>query len=368
MNEELQKITETIVSNVKESVSEMNKETEQKIADIKEEIKGLKAYKAWQSEISEKSAKEVIVKTFRDVFKAGITSEEWFNSALDNNIKATYQNTVTATDWKEFVAELFSRDVFYYMEKNPVNAELTYRRLNGKSILLPFYDWGVEAYWVDEWAAYTASKWNTGNTKVEMKKLWVLVTFTDEMLADDSTTETLYNLIIEDAAVRIAAKTEDAVINWSWTFAGIIGATGVGEVSIANLANITYDNLVDLETAVEYDYNNDNNIALMSKATLGQLRKLRDTNWVLTFPTLTDRVPTLMWRRVVKTKALPATVWIIFWNLKDGYYAFERWDYEAVMGYVDGDFKAWKQSLRISERKGWAPKSGKFFAVLKKSA
>lgn len=364
---ELETLTNSIVENVKSSVAEMQKETETQISDIKEEVKWLKAYmqKDAKANLDVKEAHAVIATSFKQAYLNGVTSEAGFNSIFDANIKATYQNTITATDGKEFVFDLFSRDVFYVFERNEVVKELNAKRVNGKSITLPTYDGGVEAYWVGEGEPYTQSKWNTGEVKVELKKLGALVTFTDEMLADDMTTETLYWLIVEDVAVKFAKKTENGIINGEGGYAGILTAANLNTTTVSSLDAITDADIVTAKNKITNGYkgNNDGDIIIATPAVYTALEVMRDVNGNLTYPELRNEGK-LFRRRVLQSDVLPATVGLIFGNIRDFYWALERWDYEAVMGYDIGDFQQGKKSLRVSERKWGAPKTGKAFSVI----
>ena len=376
---EVQKQVNNIVEEKLGAKSDFNSALE----DIKTEVKKLKTSMGKESlaNLDEKDAKEIITKTFRDAYLNWITSEKQFGEILEANIKATYQNTITATDGLEFVFEQFSKDVFYILEKFDLIKELNFKKIKGKSITIPTYAGGLEAYWIEEGQKYTKSKANTWNVKIDLKKLGAMVTFTDEMLSDDMTTQTLYSIIIEDIGVKFAWKIENEVLNGeqSWAIKGILTETWLQVVEVSGkVTNITDNHLIDADSLIadEYDANPNNNIAIMSKYTLSKLKQLRDANGNLTYPELREKTPTFLNRRVIKSNKMPVNsattdvawkVAIIFGNLKDFYWAFEKWNFEAVRGFADWDFETGKQTLRVSDFKGWRCKTIKAFSVIKLS-
>lgn len=351
------------------------------LKNIEMEVKKLKTSmeKENLASLDEKDAKEIITKTFKEAYQNWVTSEKQFGEILEANVKATYQNTVTATDGLEFVFGQFSKDVFYILEKFDLIKELNFKKIKGKSITIPTYAGGVEAYWIEEGNKYTKSKANTGNIKIDLKKLGAMVSFTDEMLSDDMTSQTLYSIIIEDIGVKFAGKIENEVLNGEQNGAikWILTEDGLQVVEVTGkVTNITDNHLIDADSLIadEFDINPNNNIAIMSKYTLSKLKQLRDANGNLTYPELRDKVPTFLNRRVVKSNKMPVnnvttdTAWkvaIIFGNLKDFYWAFEKWNFEAVRGFADGDFESGKQTLRVSDFKGWRCKTVKAFSVIK---
>ena len=376
-----EKITDEVKKQVEELAQKSIEENKTNLEDIKDEVKKLKdsINKENLANLDEKDAKEIIAKTFKDAYVSWITTEKQFWEILDSNVKATYQNTITATDGLEFVFEQFSNDVFYILEKFDLVKELNFKKIKWKSISLPTYDGWVEAYWLDEWATYTKSKWKTWTVKIDLKKLGAMVSFTDEMLSDDMTLQTLYSIIIEDIGIKFAWKIEEWVISWAQTAAikWILTETWLTEVAVTwKVENITDNHLVEADSSIadEFDINPNNNIAIMSKYTLGKLKMLRDANGNLTYPELREKVPIFLNRRVVKSNKIPVKdkatdvagkVAVIFGNLRDFYWMFEKWNFEAVRGYADWDFESGKQTLRVSDFKGWKCKTIKAFSAIK---
>jgi len=245
------------------------------------------------------------------VNEQGIENESQFQKALEAQVKETYQNTTTATDGAEFVFEQFERDVYAIFEQYPLLNELnTIQLLQGKTINLPRYDGGVEAYFIGEGSQFTPSKADTSNLKIDIYKLGALISLTDEMLEDDMTTETLYNIIISQAGAKFANKLENQVLNGDGThFQGVIGATGVNThtTSATAVNEITDADIFDADAQIDekYDINPGNKVAVMKKATRNALYTKRDANGNLVFPELRD-TNMIGDYRIITARSMPA--------------------------------------------------------------
>lgn len=377
IGEALQKELPQVVSTVVEAkVKEATAGDKEEIEALKTEVKTLRDAKGSEMVHDEKIAKSILVNTFKKVKKFGVASEEQFGEIFDAEIKAAYQNESTATEWKEFVFELFSKDVYAIFDKYNLVSELRTINITGKSINLPKYDGGVEAYWLDEGGNFTASKGATGNLKIDVYKLGVLVGLTDEMLADDMTNDTLYALIVEEAWVKFAAKIEDELLNGNNStgkMKGILTNPGIKVVTstATSFGAITEADLLDADALIDdkYNINPANKVAVMLKSTFNSLRQKRDANGVLLYPELRDATPTLIGYRVLTSSKMPAqatnAIWVLFGNIADFYYHISRQGFSSEMGYIDGDFQGGRKSLRIDRRDGWAVKDANAFAVVK---
>ena len=344
--------------------------------DIEDEVKSLKNAVKVSKEDTDKNekalVKKAVVNVFKSIKKFGVASEEQFKEIFDAEIKATFQNTETATDGAEFVFDEFSKDVYAIFEKFELAKELSEIKITGKSITLPRYDGGTECYYVDEGGDYTSSKASTSNLKIDVYKLGALVTFTDEMLSDDMTTDTLYSLIIDEIGVKYAGKIEDEVLNWTTKILGILPYAGINSKTSTSttFGGITENDLLDSDALIndKYDINPNNKVAVMLKATFNKLRQKRDANGILVYPELRDANPTILNHRVIKSSKMPAEAsWetaILLGNIKDFYYFISIGGFSSEMGYLSWDFKAGKKTLRIDQRKGWVPKDIKAFCKL----
>ena len=373
---ELAKELAPIISEtVKEEIKETSKETNEKIESMEKEMKELRLNSkkvAKGSDEADDLAKSVIVNIFKQVQKMGVSSEAQFKEVFDAQVKETYQNTQTATDWTEFVFEQFSKDVYSIFEKFDLVNELNQLDITGTTINLPRYDWGVEAYYVDEGGNFTNSKGDTSNLKLDVYKLGALITFTDEMLSDWMTVPTLYNLIIQEVWVKFAWLIENEILNgedkikWVLPYAKINKKTSTATA----FADVTENDILDADALIEdkYDINPENKVAVMLKSTFNAFRQKRDANGNLVYPELRDKIPSMLGYRVIRSSKMPAQAsWkaaVLLSNFKDFYYYISRNGFSAEMGYMTGDFQSGKKSLRIDQRKGWAPKDIKAFCAV----
>lgn len=379
MSFDVKEVSETLGAVVKEQNDAMEKKFDEKMEELSNEVLEIKkSALSTQKGFDEGKAKEIIVNTFKQVKKTGASSEEAFGEILEAQVKATYQNETTATDGAEFVFDLFARSVYSIFEKFDLVKELSTMNITGKSITLPRYDGGVEAYWIDEGANFTASKGDTGSIKVDIYKLGVLVSLTDEMMADDMTTETLFNLIITETGVKFSLKIEDEVLNGtSGKMEGILTNVNIKEVvsTATAFADITEADILGADGKIDtkYDLNPANKIAVMKKTTFNSLKVKRDpSTGVLLYPELRLPTPMLNGYRVVLTNKMPAqaasAVAVLFGNIKDFYYHASRQGFSSEMGYIAGDFQSGKKSLRVDRRDGGKVKDGNAFAVVKLAA
>lgn len=366
-------------------IAEGQKSTEEKVTSIEESTKNLEAeFLSFKEKIAlhdantddnqSKMAKSAIVNLFKSIKANDVSSEEQFQKAFDSVIKETYQNTTTATDGAEFVFEQFERDVYAIFEQYPLLNELnTLRLLKGKKITLPRYDGGVGAYFIGEGSTFTASKADTGDISVDIYKLGALVTLTDEMLEDDMTTETLYNLILQEVGVKFANKLENEVLNGDGTyFGGILANAGLVEsattaTKVTEITDVDFyaaDGLID----EKYDINPSNKVAIMKKSTRNALITARDSvGGNLLFPDLksTNMIGDY---RIVTARSMPTiatgAVAILVGNVKDFYYHVSRKGFTSEMGYLANDFRDGKKSVRCERRDGGEVKDINAFVAI----
>lgn len=373
-----------IEKSIEEKVDEGMKKVEDSQTESSETLKGLQDDVAEMKTVSkkiadggdtpeaqEKLAKSAIVNIFKGVQTQGIANEAQFKAHFDAVVKETFQNegatgTPTAGEGAEFVFETFERGVYAIFEQFPLVSELnTLQLAKGKSITLPTYDGGVEAYWIDEGADFTASKGATGTIKVDIYKLGALVTFTDEMLEDDMTIDTLYSLIVTEAGTKMAVKIEDGVLNGDATTGKLKGILTVAGLATHASTATTVDAISDVDFATadglvdeKFDINPNNKIAVMKKATKNALMVARDANGNRLYPEL-EKTGEVMGYRVVTARSMPATttgnVAVLLGNVKDFYRHVSRKGFTAEMGHIAGDFQGGKKSLRVERRDGGRP-------------
>jgi len=116
-------ISETVKEEMVESQKSINEKMESMETEIKELTLNSKKT-ASNGDEKETMLKSIIVNTFKQVQKMGVSSEAQFKEVFNAQIKETYQNTETATDGAEFVFEQFSKDVYAIFEKFDLVNEL----------------------------------------------------------------------------------------------------------------------------------------------------------------------------------------------------------------------------------------------------
>lgn len=382
-------IAEAVDAVTEEKLKTQKAETESKIADMQKQINDLVTASKFtggadNQEAMKKAAKQVIVKTISKIAKEKVDGEETVEKLFEAEMKAAFQNESTAEEGKEFVFDEFSRDVLTFMKQYPLVDAVGIINIKGTSITLPTWENLVAAYWTDEGAAITKSKGKTGKMKYDVHKLASLVTITEEMLEDNMTTEDLYDLIVRSIANTQAAKVENGIINGdTGKMEGILQNADVAVVSLATgntslrTANATaVDNAIidlDVEISPEFEGNPNEAKAIMSKYTLGQLKKMRTSDGMYVYPELREVKPRLGKYEVIQSSKMPVqslaqdiagAKQIIIGNVKEFYRIVRRRDLTVVSGHADGDFQSDLKSIKGTQRLTGGLITGNAFAVL----
>lgn len=340
-------------------------------------------------EAFEKKAKEVFVKSTIAVFKAGIREEGPAYEIFQSEAKAAFQNEGIATEGLEFVFDNFDKNVLMWMKNYPIVDEVGVINIKGNTIKLPTWVNATTAAWVGEGATITKSKGTTGRLSYSVKKLASLVSITEEMLEDNMTTEDLYNLIVQSVGNTQASIIENGIINGESTnMEGIFTNVNVAVVTVATgntalrTASATaVDNaLMDLDAAIpdEYVGSVNNAVAMMSKYTLAQLRKMKTTTGAYMYPELRDANPKLMGKyRILTSVKMPvqsqaqdvaSAKQILVGNLKELYRIVRSRGFTVTRGYATGDFEADLQSIKATQRITGGVLAGQGFAYYANSA
>ena len=209
------------------------------------------------------------------------------------------------------------------------------------------------------------------------------------MLEDNMTTEDLYNLFVKSAANSQAAVIENGILNSESTnILGIIPNANTnnvvlptGNTQLRNASATVIDNaLIDLDSSIadEYVGNINNAVAVMSKYTLGVLKKLKTTTGDYLYPELRDPNPRLLGKyRIITSTKMPvqsqaqdllSTKQIMIGNIKDFYLMVQSRQLTVTRGYSSGDFEADLQSVKVTRRLTGNVLAGQAFAVLATSA
>lgn len=395
-------LTETLEKALPEAVDVV---VEEKTAGLKAEIKKLNdemtdklaeiatAQKFATSDASradfEKKAKEVFVKSTIEIFQKGFRDEAPAGEVFTANAKAAFQNEGIATEGLEFVFDQFSKDVLMWLKNYPLVDEVGMINIKGVTIKLPTWVNSVTAAWVGEGATITKSKGTTAFLTFTVKKLGSLISVTEEMLEDNMTTEDLYALFVKSAGNSQAAIIENGILNSESTnMLGIIPNANTnnvvlptGNTQLRNATAAAIDNgLIDLDAAISDEYvgNIENAVAIMSKYTLGVLKKVKTTTGDFLYPELRETKPRLLGKyRIITSTKMPvqsqaqdllSTKQIVVGNIKDFYLVVNSRQLTVTRGYSTGDFEADLQSVKVTRRLTGNVLAGQAFAVLATSA
>ena len=164
-------------------------------------------------------------------------------------------NVTTAAQGGNLVATELRSDAFIDMLRNAMALEqlgiTTMTDLNG-NIAIPRQTGGATGYWIAEGAAVTESQQAFDQVALTPKTVGAFVDMTRQLLLQSSIS--VEQLVRRDLATIIALELDRAGINGSGASnqpRGVMNTAGIGsEVGGTNGLAPTYDNIVNLETAV----------------------------------------------------------------------------------------------------------------------
>lgn len=385
--EAVEGVVDEKMKSLKEEIIKANEDVTKQLADIATSQK-FATSDASRAEF-EKKAKEVFVKSTIEVFQKGLREDAPAGEIFSANAKAVFQNEGIATEGLEFVFDQFSKDVLMWLKNYPLVDEVGVINIKGVTIKLPTWVNSITAAWFGEGAAITKSKGTTAFLTFTVKKLGSLIQVTEEMLEDNMTTEDLYALFVKSAGNSQAAIIENGILNSESTnMLGIIPNANTNNVVLATgntqlrnaTATIIDDALIDLDAAISDEYvgNINNAVAVMSKYTLGVLKKLKTTTGDYLYPELREVNPRLLGKyRIITSTKMPvqsqaqdllSTKQIVVGNIKDFYLVVNSRQLTVTRGYSTGDFEADLQSVKVTRRLTGNVLAGQAFAVLATSA
>ncbi|MGL5805958.1 MAG: phage major capsid protein [Xenococcaceae cyanobacterium] len=184
------------------------------------------------------------------------------------------------------------------LRNKPLVMQMGAQMLSGLSgnVDIPRQTGTTTAYWVSEGVGPTETEPAFGIISLRPKTLGVLTAMTRLMMIQSS--PDIEQLVRNDIASIIALEIDRAVLDGSGTAGqprGILNTPGIGSVSLGtNGGAITYDALIDLETAVATANADIGNLAYMTNAkVVGALKKLKDTtnNYLWTASTVEGLTP-----------------------------------------------------------------------------
>jgi HK97 family phage major capsid protein len=211
-------------------------------------------------------------------------------------------------------------------------------------------------------------------------KATALISATNELIDDNMTDQEVWTLMAELIAEKIAEFEDTNVLASSTKFTALLADTTVNVVTMANtkdsFADITYDNLIDLERSIPTKYKNGNVTYFMHQDIIKYVEKLKDTTGQPIFyatRSLTDGQikNQLLGRPLELTEVMPddtddgdLTPFILLGDLK--FRAFgDRKQLSMSAGYLSGNREKDIQSLKANVRIAGKVIFAEAFAVLK---
>jgi HK97 family phage major capsid protein len=182
------------------------------------------------------------------------------------------------------------------------------RNFSGAGNTVQLFTEGNEAvaFWTDEGAKKSSSGITLGVIELALKKLAVIVPFTDELLEDSALN--LTDLISTSVARAMAKKEDAAFFNGTGTpYTGMFNDTNVNIVRSATttMTNVTTDLLQDVIDATPSEYAADGKF-LLNRLYMSVFRKMKDTTGRYLFSDATAGSPaTLMGYEAIVSDVAP---------------------------------------------------------------
>lgn len=170
------------------------------------------------------------------------------------------------------------------------------RNFSGAGNTVQLFTEGNEAvaFWTDEGAKKSSSGITLGVIELALKKLAVIIPFTDELLED--TALNLTDLISTSVARAMAKKEDAAFFNGTGTpYTGMFNATDVNIVRTASttMTTVTTDQLQDVIDATPSEYAADGKF-LLNRLYMSVYRKMKDTTGRYLFSDATSGMPAML--------------------------------------------------------------------------
>lgn len=182
------------------------------------------------------------------------------------------------------------------------------RNFSGAGNTVQLFTEGNEAvaFWTDEGAKKSSSGITLGVIELALKKLAVIIPFTDELMEDSALN--LTDLISTSVARAMAKKEDAAFFNGTGTpYTGMFNDTNVNIVRSATttMTNVTTDLLQDVIDATPSEYAADGKF-LLNRLYMSVFRKMKDTTGRYLFSDATGGSPaTLMGYEAIVSDVAP---------------------------------------------------------------
>jgi len=218
--------------------------------------------------------REEYQKSFRDFIQKKISKEDMLHKSREFISKKGYSVDFN-TAGGFLVSPEFSTDIIKKItEISPIRSLARVKTITGISTYQRRRETLISAYWVGERQETTKSNSTYGMREIKAHKLGATADVTLELLlgADFDMKQEVSADVAESFALAegIAFTTGDGV---NKPF-GFMSDADVGVVNSGNASALTGDGIIDLATALKTGYNG---MYLLNRATLGVIRKLKDT-------------------------------------------------------------------------------------------
>ena len=225
--------------------------------------------------------------------------------------------------------------------------------------------------YVDEGVAIPKTKVQFAQKNLTARKVAALLPSTLELIEDATPDNDVWNILM-NAVTKALLKFED-----SEGFAKIIGSAGTNVETTTGIAgtSVSYDNVVDMVYNIDdTNISSENELQFYgSRNTLGALKKIKDTTGQPIF-SLDGKDHYILGYKYNIVPSLPKastvaanTKFLIFGDMKSLFFG-DRKQVTLDIGNADGDFEAYRQTLRAVERYDMNLAYPEVFSILKTKA
>ena len=369
--DEVAKGIETLVKNATEAaVTKMKAELENYLAEQKDLIEKKAGVYSPEVQPKRKELNKRVKEVLMAVKNNDVAAMETFHKKemTTDDTATPFAGYVTDTELSAEIRHLITE--YGVARREMLTIQLSKHALNANSL-----ETDLSVYWVDEGVAIQSSEVVLGQTKLELKKLAVIVALTNELLEDQEID--LVSFIAGRVAENFAKKEDEAFFKGDGTstyggFTGLLNNTNVNEVVMtgATFASIDADDLIDMVDATPQGAMA-NGKYYMHRTIMSYIRKLKDTTGEYIYQRPSESGPATVWGYpVVLVEAMPTkldtaadTSFVLFGDLKKasilgykGAIKIDRFDAGVVRNVAnDGDINLIttdRQAVRFKERVG----------------
>jgi HK97 family phage major capsid protein len=296
----------------KEEIKQLAKEEAEKVKELKEQA---------EKKVEEKSVEEKPIHVIPEKKDRTI---EFFKALFERDYvqaKALSEGAGSAGGY--LVPEEFASNVLQLItDYGIIRKNATVIPMKSNQLSVPVLGTRVEAAWITEANAPTATQPVFSQAVLSANKAGVIVPMTRELLEDANVDVVKF---LQGQFAQAFAKTEDAAgLNGTSPFTGVLQDSNVTSVTMATGATtfdaVTLDNLIDLTAAVP-SYAQAGAAFIMHPTVYSYIMKLKTTTNAPIFDVATGKL-TILGYPVYLSNAMPSTSavstpFILFGNLKN---------------------------------------------------